>query len=109
LGGTGWGYGPDASAQVIHWKPYEKQGPGHVYPGDGSQTVHRIYACGFKGPGLIDALDYTDWLAHNLGTWDTITHNCVHEVVNTGNKAGVALPADRKPEYFGLHLPPDNP
>lgn len=109
LNGTGWGYGPDDTAHVIHWVPYEKVGPGKVYAGDGSQTVHRIYACGFQGPGLIDALQYTDNLAQNPGTWDSSSHNCVHEVVNTGNAAGINLPADRFPEFFGLSLPPNDP
>ena len=109
LGGTGWGYGPDDTAQVLSWIPYIKEGPGHLYPGDGSQSVHRIYACGFQGPGLIDALDYTDNLLHHPGTWNSATNNCVHQVVNAGNKAGISLLGDTTPEFFGMGLPPSDP
>jgi hypothetical protein len=109
LGGTGWGYGPTDAARVIHRIPYEKEGPGSVYPGDGSQTVHKTYAIGFQGPGLIGALEHTDDLAQHPGIWNSSSHNCIHEVVNTGDDAGVALPPDRYPEFFGFDLPPDNP
>jgi hypothetical protein len=110
LGGTGWGYGPDDTAHIIHLKPYEKEGTGHVYAGDGSETVHRIYTCGFLGPGLIGGLEQTDNLARHPGTWNSATHNCLHELINIGGAVGRDLPpADEMPEFFGFDLPPDDP
>ena len=104
------GYGPDSTASLISYIPPIKQGPGHVYAGDDSQTVHRTYQIGFQNLGLIEGLNQTESLSANPGTWNSDTNSCIQETIKTGNAAGYNLPTQYYyPETFGHNLPPSDP
>lgn len=104
------GYSPSNSTFISYFPPI-KQGGGYLEQNNGGDsTVHRTYATGFQGPGVIDGLGNCEALFENGGTWNSDTHNCVHETIKTGNMAGVPLPStDPTPEGFGLNLPPSDP
>lgn len=63
---------------------------------------------GFVSPGLIDALNYTEGVHENPGTYHAPNSDCVSHTIETGAAAGVSLPGDVTPEYFGHDLPPSD-
>lgn len=104
------GYGP-VTATLISSFPPVKEGPGQLWTDNGSGCdVHRTYVIGFQGPGLIDALNYTQSLSNSPGVWNSATNNCVHKVRSAAHAAGKQLPTDHSsPEFFGFAVPPDDP
>ncbi len=101
------GYAP-RSTTIISYLPPVKQGPGYVETSNGTGNVRRTYLVGFDG--LVSALDYVEALNEHPGTWNSDTHNCVHETIRTASAAGVALPANHdSPEMFGFGLPASDP
>ncbi len=102
------GYAPSSTTWVTHVPPV-KQGPGYLDTDNGSANITRIYAIGFQGPGLIEGLSDIENLYLSPGTWNSDTHNCVHETIKAGNSVGISLPNDIYPEIFGFDLPPSSP
>jgi hypothetical protein len=103
------GYAP-ISSHFISYVPPIKEGVGYLDTNNGSASVHRNYAIGFQGPGLIDGSGDTENLHQSPGTWNSDSHNCVHEVIKAAKAVGIQLPSlDFNPEGFGFNLPPDSP
>jgi hypothetical protein len=102
------GYSPSNAVFISH-NPPVKQGPGFLDTDNGSANIERTYAIGFRGPGLIDGLCDTENLFMNPGTWNSESHNCVHETIKAGTSVGVDLPHIFDPEFFGFDLPPSDP
>ncbi len=103
------GYGPINDSLLSIYPPVAA-GPGTNYMDNGSANIDRFYIVGFQGPGVINGLSHAENIHSNPGTWNSATHNCVHEVVITGNTSGKQLPiGDATPEFFGFALPPSDP
>jgi hypothetical protein len=105
------GYGPTSLTWSLQGCSIEITGPGELpFPYQHAWTVHRIYAVGFQGPGVIEGLNHTEHVHNYPGTWDSRWHNCVQEAFITGNASGAGLPiSDWLPEFFGFDVSPDSP
>jgi hypothetical protein len=101
------GYGPNGS--IIWTSPWTiGSAPGKCpYPYNNAPTVVRSYAIGF--PNLISGLNYTENLSTTPGIYAIPNNSCVTETRMVGAAAGIGLPDDSTPEYFGWDLPPSSP